>query len=261
MKLGIIGGGVVGRANARAFIEHVSEVCVYDTDATRRTHSLQEAMSCDLIFVCLPTPQRVPSLECNTVFLEDFFASCAGSRANLVLRSTVPVGFTRKMREKHDLPNLCHSPEFLTARCSLVDAQMPSRNVIGGNSVSASLLQELYIKRFPHVPLFVMSSDESEAVKLFCNSFFAVKIGVFNELYQFAAAKKLNWQRIHEAMMADGRICPSHTLVPGPSGKTGFGGACLPKDLANLITCVQEENQLPYITMAAHVRNQIDVRS
>ena len=91
-----------------------------------------------------------------------------------------------------------------------------------------------------------MSSDESEAVKLFQNSFFAVKVAFWNECNQLASKLGLDWQVVMNAILADGRISPSHTNVPGPDGKYGFGGECLPKDLASLASQMINEGMHSY---------------
>jgi UDPglucose 6-dehydrogenase len=250
LKIGIVGGGIVGQATARSFLEHVCEVRVYDELPERRTHSLAEVKRCDLVFICLPTPARDDGgcdISALTNHIKLFLRGCT---VPLVIRSTVPIGTTRLLALANDLP-LIHSPEFLTARCAQVDAQMPSRLVIGytfqsrtdWESMDAlSVVKSLYERRFPHCPIHVMSSDESEAVKLFQNAFFAVKVGFFNEVRNLADNLGLDWDPILRAVLADGRICPSHTNVPGPDGKRGFGGACLPKDLTNLLSCFDKAN-------------------
>lgn len=272
VRLGVVGGGVVGSALARAFVEYVREVRVYDIRKEKATHSVDDALASDVVFICLPTPQREGSLECNTDVIEDFLNGVGGSakyrNANLVIRSTVPIGFTRRMREEYGLANLCHSPEFLTARVALIDAQMPGRNIIGipkgapffggeGYNRIGTPLRDLYLARWPHVPIHVMRSDESEAVKLYTNTFFAEKVSAFNEFQHDAALRGLDWQAVRAAILAGGCIHPSHTVVPGPvSGEFGYGGACLVKDTANFIDCAIKAGGEPAVAMAAHTRNQ-----
>lgn len=285
IRIGVIGAGVVGQAVARSYLEHVAEVRCFDTVKERCTHTYANTLVSDIVFVCLPTPQRKDSLECDTSVLDDFLGSIRVSggsdSTNLVIRSTVPIGYTRKAAQNHALLNLVHSPEFLTSRCATVDAQMPTRNIIGGahkewtgptdeDTEEVSIGQgeaqliRLYQERFPHVPVLVMSSDESEAVKLFQNSFFAVKVAVWNEFYCLADKLGLDWGTVRNAILADGRIHPSHTQVPGPDGKYGFGGACIRKDLANLIDAMDElgmrptETLYPNIMRAAYDRNEND---
>ncbi len=254
MRIGIIGGGVVGRATARAFIEHVEEVRVYDSVKERATHGREDTIICDLVFLCLPTPQKPNSLECNLSAIHEFFSDIASlENQNFVLRSTVPIGTTKRLSKQYNLPNLVHSPEFLTARCAVTDAHLPSRNIVGvpglasygkdRDHLAGDTLCDLYEKRFPGVPCFLMSSDDSEAVKLFLNSFFAVKVAYWNEVNALARKLGLDWERVIEGVLSDGRVSHSHTKVPGPDGKYGFGGSCLPKDLASL-SCQLKENDL-----------------
>jgi UDP-glucose 6-dehydrogenase len=268
IRLGVVGAGVVGSALARAFLEHVREVCVFDKIPERRTHPFDDVLACEICFLCLPTPQQEGGLACDTSYLTDFFAALTPEqrRANLVIRSTVPIGFTRRVREEYGLTNLCHSPEWLTARCAMVDAQMPSRNVIGTPSGRPNecdgALQKLYRERWPHVPIFVTDSDTSEASKTYQNSFFAVKVGVFNEFQMHAAKAGVDWEVARQILLTDGRIHPSHTQVPGHDGKFGFGpdtpNNCLRKDLASLVHQMEALGLFAAVTGGAHARNRMD---
>lgn len=273
MKIGIIGGGVVGHATARAFMEH-AEVRVFDLIVERSTHEISDVLDCNIVFICLPTPQKDNSLECDTSSINHLFKWLAtksvSSSINFVLRSTVPIGTTRNLREKYGLSNIVHSPEFLTARCAVTDAQIPARNIVGYPAQSGrglacitpltQFLIETYESRFPGVPVLRMSSDESEAVKLGLNSFFAVKLAYFNELRAVCDKMGLNWDNVRAGILSDGRVAHSHTQVPGPDGKRGFGGTCLPKDLANLITTVWKNNVEggAKVMIAALERNHFD---
>lgn len=272
MRLGIVGNGTVGNAMSKAFAEHVEEVRVYDIRPERSTNKIDEVLSCDLVMLCLPTPELPDSHACDTTALEVFFtyAVNAGFRdANYVIRSTVPVGFTRQMRERFGLTNLVHSPEFLTARTAEEDARNPTRTVIGaewimdepradGVLTCSQLLSELYWKVFPRVPFFRMTSDSSEFLKLLQNSFSAVKIAFLNEAHVYASKLRLNWNFIVEALLAGGWVNPAHTQVPGPDGKYGFGGACLEKDTANFASCMSEAGLPPMMCVAALTRNRCD---
>ena len=263
MKIGVIGGGVVGHATARVFMEH-ADVMVYDTDPVKATHGLTDTIKADIIFVCLPTPQSQSGYECDTKIIEDFFGSVTEKNLPFVIRSTVPVGFTRKMAGKYGHVEMCHSPEFLTARCAVADAHIPSRNIVGiadpyrPAPALWSRLVKLYQTRFPGVQTITMLSDESELVKLGTNSFFASKLAWWNELHQYCVAIGVDFQTVREGILADGRIAHSHTQVPGPDGKCGFGGACLPKDINNLVACMMKAGVPSYVNNGASLRNTYD---
>lgn len=249
--IGVVGGGVLGKAIARGFMEH-AEVRVFDVIEERSTcRTLAEVATCDFVFICLPTP-ALPDGRCDTLAIDDFLRTAKHDghwtcESCYVIRSTVPVGYTQRQAELRslDLP-LLHSPEFLTARCSLTDFQCPARNIVGVPSLGFDLpamnwwksaeerLTRLYVERFPGVPVLDMHSNASELVKLACNSFFAAKVTLFNLFYDAAKAAGVSWEDVRNGILSDGRIAHAHTAVPGPSGELGFGGACLPKDVLNL---------------------------
>ena len=256
MKIGIVGAGVLGRACARGVMEH-ADVLVYDIMPERRTHELAEVAQADIVMICLPTPANADG-TCDTSAIDKFLAEAyIGTwwtpESCYVIRSTVPVGYTAKMFDHYNHRPLLHSPEFLTARCALTDFQIPARNIIGrpalppvqstdsvdvariASNLSAVLvLQLLYKTRFPGVPIHVMSSNESELVKLACNAFFATKVTFFNTIHLTAKEHGCDWNAVRAGILSDGRIAHAHTMVPGPSGELGYGGACLSKDTASL---------------------------
>lgn len=276
MSIGVVGAGVIGSATARAYAQHVKTVRVYDIDERKCTHPLALVLASDIVFVCLPTPQKKDSLELDTSAIDRFFYDMAGQNTNFVLKSTAPIGFTRRMAETYNLKNLVHSPEFLTARCANLDAQIPPVNIIGylGWNFAGGFDAELYIKeherecistlgklyaeRFPGIPTHFVRSDESEAIKLFVNGFYAVKVAYWNEVRTLADAKGLSWEKVINGVLAAGMIHPAHTQVPGPDGMYGFGGSCLPKDLGCIVSALKEIDLLHFVTNAALARNQWD---
>lgn len=254
MRIGVIGGGTVGRATARTYLGFADDVLVYDPLPERSTTSESDVLNtCDVIFVCLPEGE-----------VNGFFHRPEIPRdAHFVIKSTVQVGTTRMLAGTLGLIHTVHSPEFLTERCAVTDALLPARNVIGDpfddpTSEAVDRLQQLYEKRFPGVQTLVMSSTESEAVKLITNSFFAVKIAFFNEAKCLAEAYHMDWEAVLAGVLSDGRISHHHTAVPGPDGKYGFGGKCLPKDLKLFAGAMARIGEVPYLASAAYNRNLAD---
>lgn len=250
MKIGVIGAGTVGRAIARCYMEW-GEVLIHDALLERSMYAFNEvtcSARCDVVFVCVPEAE-----------VEGVIKRASNRSAHLVIKSTVPIGTTRRLAKEYKMANLVHSPEFLTERCALVDAQTPARNIIGGRWCDcAALLHELYSKRFPGVPIYAMSSDESEAVKLICNSFFATKVSFFNEARALVDKLELRWDTVLEGVLSDGRIAHSHTRVPGHDRRFGFGGQCLKKDLAHFIDEQVKSGLKPYVAEAVYDRNLQD---
>ena len=250
MSIGVIGNGVVGRATARCFMESAN-VKVWDVDKERATAERKSVELCDLCFVCVPEGA-----------VDTYFAYC-DRRGRYVLKSTVPIGTTRRLSSLYGA-EVCHSPEFLTARCAVTDAQLPARNIIGRVGLSSdprvvhNKLHTLLAARFPGVPTYLMSSDESEAVKLMVNSLFAVKVCLFNTYHRLCSKLGLSWQSVLQGILSDGRVAHSHTNVPGPDGKYGFGGACLPKDLRQLIEAYRSANEDELLLTATEIQNGSD---
>jgi UDPglucose 6-dehydrogenase len=273
MRIGVVGGGVVGRATARCWMEF-AEVRVYDVRPERATHTLGGVLACDLIFLALPTPGK-PDGTLDVSALDEFFRGADWPYdsehdyrdSNYVLRSTVPIGTTFRLRKEFGLVNLVHSPEFLTSRCAVADAQNPAQLLIGiprswtfdpEKDGCWSALRGLYLRRFPGVPIRVMSSDESEFVKLALNSLFAIKVSAFNELHSLAGALSLDWGAVRAGILGDGRIAHSHTQVPGPDGRFGWGGDCLPKDAAQLLDHLHQFGAGPFMIQVTLDRNRRD---
>lgn len=263
LRIGVIGNGVVGKAQARVWTEH-ADVLIYDNDPNRSVNSLVETAKADYIFVCVPTNRLEGNLACNTAIIDSVVhqLACLGDTCGtIVIRSTIPLGYTDTRAKHYPHLRLLHYPEFVTERCAHVDTFIPARHIVGytpSSSNEAEFLAIHLLRRFPGVPYFLVTAVEAEFVKLAMNSIWATKVGLFNELRTVADAAKLRWPAVLEAMLSDGRITHSHTSVPGPDGQRGFGGKCLPKDLANLITCAAQLHIDTPILQATWDRNLHD---
>jgi UDPglucose 6-dehydrogenase len=242
MQIGIVGNGFVGNAIYQNFKNKVFTK-VFDVKPEKCMNSLEDVLLSDIVFVCLPTPMYKNG-ECNVSFIEEFFRSANIYKHDplFVIKSTVPIGTTERMCRLRDDLKIVHNPEFLTAVNAVEDFRNTDRNIIGGRQDLCLELRDFYVKHFPNTPVQIVKSNESETIKYFCNSFLAVKVALFNNLYEICEKFEMNFDSVKDGVISDNRIGPSHTKVPGPDGLMGFGGYCFPKDINALINTLKEND-------------------
>jgi len=229
--IGIVGNGFVGNAVHQNLKDKVS--CkVFDVDKNKSPNTLSEVLSQKFIFVCLPTPMKI-SGECDLSILDNFFQNLPQDiEGTFIIKSTVPIGTTKKYSKDY---KVIHNPEFLTARNAVEDFKNSERNIIGGESELCEKFAEFFNSIFPHIPNIITTSDESETIKYFSNTFLSLKVAYFNKMYDLCEKLDMNYETVCNGVTSDSRIGKSHSKVPGIDGDRGFGGTCFPKDLNSLI--------------------------
>jgi len=241
--IGIVGQGFVGSAIRHAFATYYS-VYTYDkvlTDLSTHKSVSDLSRSCDLIFVCVPTPMREDGSCDISIVKKVVQEACSTGRRNIiVIKSTIPPNTTKSLQDLCQDSQIVFNPEFLLERNAEEDFHNTTRVVLGGPRPATTILKQFYSKVFPNAEIIKTDSTIAEMVKYLTNSFLAVKVSFANEIYTICNSLNIDYDKVIEYALHDERLGRSHWSVPGPDGHMGFGGSCFPKDLNALMHLAQE---------------------
>jgi UDPglucose 6-dehydrogenase len=267
--VGIVGHGYVGKALEHFFKKSDMTVLVNDVaelDSFTLDYLVENA---EVVFVAVPTPMKETG-ECYTGIVREVLDDIVRTarivnrpldKFIVVVKSTVPPGFTESVWSDHPDLRLCFSPEFLTEKNSFEDFDTQNRIIVGGDDVDSPVVlkyfQSVVPSRVEDGTLLLLQCHPTlaETVKLYANGILATKVMFSNEVYQLCQVLAIDYSDVRELACLDARIGSGHTVVPGPDGQLGFGGHCFPKDLQNLRYVMKQHGVKERVLSAVIDRN------
>lgn len=265
MNVSVFGLGFVGKAMFEVFLEKEINVKGYDINEDLTKNSFEEAIDSEIIFLALPTPYDSKK---KSYLLDSLIETLKkldekNFKGLIVVKSTLIPGSINFLENKYPHLIIIHNPEFLTARTAKEDFKNQKHIVLGrGRNCSNENFENLiqfYKNNFPNSEISCCTASESESMKIFLNSFYALKVQFFTEIYLTCKKINIDYENILPLMLKNGWINPMHTKVPGPDKNISYGGYCFPKD-TNALNEFMKQNKVPNMLLDACIKERNKMR-
>lgn len=256
MKIGIIGLGIVGTA-VKAGVEKAGHQLIgYDVrDPDVPSNKFENVLASDLVFLCLPTPTTCGKQDLAIILGTVRNLDALNYQGLIVIKSTVLPGTTDMLRNKFPGLKFVVNPEFLTERTAVKDFLSQKKALIGGHDEDAFPLLQFYEDL--KIPTKLVAPKEAEFVKYTANVYFAAKVSIMNEIYSVISHSKVDYRTVVDTVSEmTGWLNTSHTQVPGPDGKYGYGGNCFIKDTDAFIAYAQNKRVATPILATSYLENK-----
>ena len=275
-KIGICGCGFVGNAIYNFFLNRKKEEIketdyhyqIFVYDKYKKVNDIETSIDIlfgtDILFICLPTNLDPLTNTYNMSEIDNTLLILNDNNYNgvIIIKSTVLPDYCFKMNNQYPRLKIIHNPEFLSARTAIEDFANQSHIILGYtkySKTSIEIINDMYKTLFPNAIISITSSEESALVKLGCNSFYAMKIEYFTELYLLCQKMNISFDNVKNMMLKNNWINPMHTIIPGPDGKISYGGACFPKDIEALSNYMKD-NSVSNVVLDAVIKENKEIR-
>lgn len=267
MIISIIGLGFVGSAMYSSFTKKsINNLIIYDKYKNGGIGLLESCLKADIIFLALPTLFNNLTKQYDK---EPIYETCDYLEKNsfsgvVVIKSTVEPETTNLLSKKYHTLHFIHNPEFLTARTAEEDFHN-QKHIVLGKGITCPTdkftnVRKFYLENYPDAEISECTALESESMKIYLNSFYAMKIQFFTELYLLCEKNNSNFQTIKTMMLKNNWINPAHTNIPGPDGSISYGGLCFPKDTMALNEYMKKYNS-PNKLLSSTIEERNSIRN
>jgi UDPglucose 6-dehydrogenase len=270
MKVSIIGIGFVGNAIYTSLIKNGfilnDNLFIYDKFKNGGIGTLESCIDTDIMFIALPTLYNNELKHYDTGSIKETCELLNKLHYNgtVIIKSTIEPETTSQLSNEYPNLHFIHNPEFLTARTACEDFHNQAHIVIGKSSNlpedKLNCVISFYSKYYPNAEISICSATESESMKIFCNSFYSIKVQFFTELYLLCSKNGTSYDTIKNLMLKNNWINPMHTIIPGPDGQVSYGGACFPKD-TNALNQYMKQYNTPNMVLESTIIERNNIRN